>query len=561
MTDHEVDVLVVGSGAGGLAAALAASEAHGQALVIEKSSEFGGTSATSGGGIWVPNSDHARAAGLEDSEDEAFGYVRALSLPNVPDELIRAYIRRAPEMLRWLEATSPVRYNSMPYPDYHVENPGGKSGYRTHLPVPLDGRALGDDVLKLRSASPTASLFGTINWRLEETYALLFRPKGWKKTFARMVWRYASDIPHRFRSRKDRTLTNGNALVGGLYMALQARGVPVWVNAGLVELIEEGGRVTGAIVNREGKRMRIGVRRGIILAAGGFERNSKMRETYLPGSPDPTMSGSQVNNSGDSIIAAERVGAGLRNMHSSWTAPVFRVPGEERARPSWVERALPGSIIVDPLGKRYMNEAASYHVVGQNMLDHGAAITPSWFIFDADYRHKYPAGPLLPLIPDMLQLRRLGGIVKKAPTIQALAKQIGVPPEALLATLERFNADARVGTDSEFDRGGPFYDRMYGDQRVTPNPTLAPIERGPFYALPIYAGDIGTNGGIVTDDQARVLNAAGQVIEGLYATGNNAASSMGASYPGAGVTLGPALTFGYVAGRHAMGKNVQEGLE
>lgn len=552
--DQEVDVLVVGSGAGGLAAALSAADAHGEALVIEKSGEFGGTSATSGGGIWVPNSDQAKAAGLEDSEGEAFAYVRALSLPNVPDEEIRAYIRKAPEMLRWLEANTPVRYNSMAYPDYHVENPGGKPGYRTHLPVPIDGRPLGEHILNLRSAHPAASLFGFINWRLEETYALLFRPQGWFRTFVGMLWRYASDLPHRFRSGKDRTLTNGTALVGGLYMALMQRGVPVWLNTAFVELVEDNGRVTGAVVIREGKTMRIGARRGVVLAAGGFERSRRLRRDHLPGSADPTVSGSQVNNTGDTIVAAERVGAALRNMHSSWTAPVFRVPGEARARPSFVERALPGSMIVDALGKRYMNEAASYHVVGQQMLDHGAAETPSWFVFDASYRRKYPAGPLLPLIPDMLQ--PLGGIVKKAPTIEALAGEMGVPAAALAATVARFNADARIGKDSEFDRGGPMYDRMYGDQRVTPNPTLAALETAPFYALPMFAGDIGTNGGIVTNQDARVLNTEGRVIEGLYATGNNAASSMGASYPGAGVTLGPALTFGYIAGRDAMGVNV-----
>lgn len=556
--DREVDVLVVGSGAGGLAAAIAAADAHGEVLVVEKASEFGGTSATSGGGIWIPNSPLARAAGLEDSEEEAFSYLRPQSAPNVPDDVIRAFIHTAPEMLTWLHEKTPVRYTSMAYPDYHVEYPGGKHGFRTHLPDPYDGRALGDDILKLRAPSPAASLFGIINWRFDETYTLLFRPKGWHRVLGKMFWRYASDFPHRFRSIKDRSLTLGNSLVGGLWVALKARRVPVWLNTPLIDLVSENGRITGAIVQHDGRRQRIAARRGVILAAGGFERNAALRRQHLPGSDDPTMSGSQVNNTGDSILAAQRVGAGLRNMQSTWSAPVFRVPGEDRARLSTIERALPGCIIVNQAGKRYMNEAASYHVVGRQMLQAdrpGAGTQPSWMIFDRDFRHKYPVGPLLPLVPDALQTRGVRKILRKARTIAKLAERIGVPPAALEATVARFNADAVRGTDSEFDRGGPAYDRMYGDQRVTPNPTLAPIVRGPFYAMPIYGGDIGTNGGIVTDPLARVLDGSDRLLQGLYAVGNNAASVMGESYPGAGVTLGPALTFGYIAGRHAMGVN------
>lgn len=556
--DEEVDVLVVGSGAGGLTTAIAAADAHGQVLVIEKSDEYGGTSATSGGGIWIPNSPLGVELGLEDSEEEAFSYVRPQSAPNVPDGVIRAYIRRAPEMLAWLHEHTPVRFTSVPYPDYHVEYPGGKLGFRTHLPMPFDGRQLGDDILKLRAPSPAASLFGIINWRFDETYTLLFRPKGWPKALGKMLWRYGSDLPHRFRSIKDRHLTLGNALVGGLRMALKQRSVPIRLETGLVDLVREGDGVVGAVVEHKGKRRRIRVRRGLVLAAGGFERNAELRRRHLPGSDDPTMSGSQVNNTGDAIVAAEKVGAALRNMQSTWSAPVFRVPGEERARLSTIDRALPGCIIVNQAGRRYMNEAASYHVVGRKMLENdrpGAGTQPSWVIFDAAFRHKYPMGPLLPLIPDALQPKGVRRIMRKAGSIADLAQAIGVPADALEATVTRFNADAERGVDGEFDRGGPAYDRMYGDQRVQPNPTLAPILKAPFYGFPIYGGDIGTNGGVVTDEEARVLDEGGRAIGGLYAVGNNAASVMGESYPGAGVTLGPAMTFGYVAGRHAMGVN------
>jgi 3-oxosteroid 1-dehydrogenase len=539
--DEDVDVLVIGSGAGGLTAAIAAANAHARVLVIEKGDEYGGTSATSGGGIWIPNSPLGRAEGLEDSEEDAFAYVRPQSAPNVPDELIRAYIRRAPEMLTWLQEQTPVRYAAMPYPDYHVEYPGGKLGYRTHLPLPFDGKQLGKEILTLRGPSPAASLFGVINWRFDETYTLLLRPKGWVGTLGKMLWRYVSDVPHRFRSIKDRHLTLGNALVGGLRVALKERNVPLRLKTSLVELVREGNRITGAVVEQNGKRQRIGVRHGVILAAGGFERNPALRRAHLAGSDDPTMSGSQINNTGDSITAAQTVGAALRNMQSTWSAPVFRVPGEKRARLSTIERALPGCIIINQAGKRYMNEAASYHVVGRKMLENdkpGAGTQPSYVIFDADFRHKYPMGPLLPLIPDVLQLPGVQRIMRKADSIDELAQKIDVPRDALIATIARFNTDAAQGVDTEFDRGGPAYDKMYGDPRVQPNPTLAPLTKAPFYAMPIYGGDIGTNGGIVTDENARVLDEHDQAIEGLYAVGNNAASVMGESYPGAGVTLG-----------------------
>lgn len=556
--DKEVDVLVVGSGAGGLTAAINAADAHGDVLVIEKADEFGGTSATSGGGIWIPGSDLAREAGLEDSEEEAFAYVRPQSAANVPDETIRAFIHHAPKMLRWLHDETPVRYDSIPYPDYHVEYEGGKPGFRTHLPRTFDGRQLGDDILKLRGPSPAASLGGVINWSFADTNYLLFRHKGWQRVLAKMLWDYASDIPHRFRSRKDRRLTLGNALVGGLWVALKRRNIPVWLETPMIDLIEDDDGVAGAVVRHKGKVKRVRARRGVILAAGGFERNAEMRARYLPGSADPTISGSQVNNTGDAINAAAKIGAELRNMQSSWCAPVFRVPGEDRARLSAIERALPGSIMVNRDGRRFLNEAASYHVVAQKMIEgerNGEKTSPAWFVFDATYRSKYPAGALYPILPDWAQMKGVRETMKKAATVQELAAAIGVPAATLQATLARFNADALTGKDGEFDRGGPAYDRMYGDPAVMPNPTLAPIEKAPFYALPIYGGDIGTNGGIVTDENARALNADGRAIPGLYAVGNTAASVMGESYPGAGVTLGPAMTFGYVAGRHAMGAN------
>ena len=557
--DREVDTLVVGSGAGGLLAALVAAHGGADTLIVEKTAKWGGTSATSGGGIWIPKSDQAAAAGFDDNLDDAFRYVRKLSADNVPDANIRAFVDNAAPMLRWMGDHTSLDYQAFPYPDYHAEEPGGSpQGYRTHMPLPIDGKALGDDVRTLRFASPAASLFGYLNWHFDETYIMLFRPKGWWLHLAKSLARYWFDWPFRFTSRKDRRLTLGNALVGGLRLALNQRGVPLWLETALEELVTEDGKVTGAIVNQRGTRMAIRARKGVVLAAGGFDKNQAMRDANAPLYPRAQLSGGIEGNTGDSIRIGEGIGAATLNLQSTWAAPVFYVPGEPGGRLCTIERALPGCIMVAGDGKRYLNEAASYHIVGQQMARRHAEqgdAAPSWFVFDHRYRHKYPVGPLYPLVPDWAQDGMVKSILKRGNTIAELAQAMGVDPAALEGTIARFNSFAVKGEDPDFHRGEAAYDKMYGDPSVTPNPSLGPIDKGPFYAMPIYPGDIGTNGGLLTDARARVMDTEGQPIPGLYAIGNNAASSMGESYPGAGVTIGPALTFGYIAARDMTGMN------
>ena len=557
--DKEVDTLVVGSGAGGLLSALVAADNHADVLVIEKEAQWGGTSATSGAGIWIPNSDQARAAGFEDNVDEAFKYVRALSKENVPDANIRAFVENAAPMLRWVTNNTEIDYQAFPYPDYHAENPGGSpTGYRTHMPLPIDGKKLGRDVETLRFASPAASLFGYLNWHFDETYIILFRAPGWWWHLTKSLARYWFDWPFRFKSRKDRRLTLGNALLGGLRLAINEKKVPIWLESPLVDLISDKGKVTGAVVRHEGKSLRVRVKKGIVLAAGGFDKNQMMRDENAPLYRNTNYSGGTGGNTGDSIRAGTSIGADTLNMQSAWAAPVFYVPGEDRGRLCTIERALPGCMMVNQKGERYLNEAASYHIVGQQMArraaEHGDA-NPTWFIFDHKYRHNYPVGPLYPLMPDWMQRGEVRGILKKGRTVEELAANMGVPVDTLTATIARFNEYAVKGEDPDFHRGEAAYDKMYGDPRVGPNPCLAPLAKGPFYAMPIYPGDIGTNGGLLTDDKARVLDAKGKPISGLYAVGNNAASAMGESYPGAGVTIGPAMTFGYIAARHMTGAN------
>jgi 3-oxosteroid 1-dehydrogenase len=556
--DKQVDVLVVGTGAGAMVAALVAAQGGASTLMIEKSDLYGGTSATSGGGIWIPASHSALAQGQSDSPEEAFTYVKGLVGNTVADSKIRAFVENARVMAQYVEASSELRFNAIPYTDYHAEKPGGKMGYRSHETNTLHASQLTpDDFSTLRPTHPAAALFGFIPWTTMEAAPMVTRAPGWVKTMSKVLWRYYSDVPQRLRSRRSRFLVFGNAIAGHLKNAFNRENGEMWLNAPLVELLrDEGGRVSGAIIRHQGRDVRVKASKGIILGAGGFERNQRMRDAWLPGEGRPEWSAGQEHNTGDAIEAGARIGAACDLMAEAWWAPTVRVPGEPRGRPLFFERALPGNIIVNQLGERYMNEARSYDVAGKAMIDADrpeARSIPSWIILDARFRKKYPMGPLLPAFPDWLLPAKVRQMYHKASTIGELAVRIGIDPARLNATLTRFNGFARAGEDLDFARGGAAYDRYYGDQSVKPNPNLAPIDQAPFYALHVYPGDIGTKGGLATDDTARVLDAAGQPIPGLYAIGNTSASVMGPAYPGAGSTLAPGMTFGFLAALDALG--------
>jgi 3-oxosteroid 1-dehydrogenase len=505
----------------------------------------------------------AAALGHEDSPDAAFEYLRALTDEHVGDARIEAFVRGAPAMLAWLAQHTSLQFDSMPYPDYHQELAGAMAGWRTHFPRALHGRVLGATVDLIREESPAASLFGKINWTVAETQALLHRPPGWMWSATRMMLRYLLDIPQRLHSSRDRFLSLGNAIVGHLVLAMQQRSIPIQRNTRLVELLMAGDRIDGAVIESLGedgvwRQERIRTRRGVLLACGGFERNAEMRARYLPAqASDPGMSGSQINNRGEAIDIAGRVGAAMLGMDSAWWAPVFKVPGEERARLCAVERALPGCIMVDSAGRRFMNEAKSYHVAAQAMLAADRPDTrtiPAYILFDARFQRRYPMGPLMPW-PLWLQSRAIRATVTRAPNWEQMAWKLGLPAETLQQTIERFNADARRGSDSEYGRGFDEYERYYGDPKVSPNPTLASLEQAPFYAMQLHLGDIGTNGGLATDELGRVLDGEGDAIAGLYAAGNVTASVMGHSYPGAGGTLGPAMTFAFLGMKHLLGES------
>ncbi|UXJ55104.1 FAD-dependent oxidoreductase [Pseudomonas citronellolis] len=554
--DHECDVLVVGSGAGGMTAALRARDLGLDVLLVEKSDRYGGTSAVSGGGIWIPCNHRIAALGGQDSAQEAVRYIRTVSQNAVDDGRVEAYVEHGRRMVEYLEANSRVRFEAQPeYADYYPEVAGGKPGFRSMDPLPFDARELGDEFARLRAPSPGTQMMGRIGMTMKEARVLLCRGPGWVGLTLRILWRYWRDLGGRLRSPRDRFLTLGNALVAALRRSLLDRRVPLWLDTSLQALVEEGGRVIGVELQRDGRTLRVHARQGVVIAAGGFERNQAMRSQYHPQPSQAQWSATPPYNSGDGIRAGQVLGAATALMEHSWWAPTTCVEGEEKQRALFVERTLPGCVLVDSAGQRFVNEAAPYTDIVYAMYAHDseqARSVPCWMVFDAEFRRKYPCGALLPgyAQPDSRVPKHLRSYYHKADSIEQLAALIGVDGVGLARTLEHFNRYAVLGQDPDFHKGESLFDRYYGDPHVLPNPCLAPLLKAPFYAVKVDAGDIGTKGGLLTDVYARVLREDGSAIDGLYAIGNSAASVMGATYPGAGSTLGPAMTFGFLAAEH-----------
>jgi 3-oxosteroid 1-dehydrogenase len=377
-------------------------------------------------------------------------------------------------------------------------------------------------------------------------------------TIMRLFFRYAFDIPWRFKSKRDRNLAMGNALVAMLRRSLMDRNVPIWLETPARKIVMEGGRAVGIEAERKGKRIRIRGTKGVILAAGGFEANQAMRDKYLPQPSKAEWSSANPNNTGDIINMGIEIGAAIGLMDEAWWGPAVKFPGDERARFFVIELSLPGSVLVNRSGRRFVNEASPYGdkvaaMYAKNSPE-GETI-PSYLVFDSMFRKKYPVGPLLPGAqqPDWMAPKDVMSLIIKANTLPELAAKLGIDAEGLTDTVAKMNEYAKTGVDPEFGRGGTIFDRYYGDLKVEPNPNLGPIDAPPFYAMRTYPGELGTKGGLVVDARSRVLTESGEVVPGLYATGNCTASVMGHTYPGPGATLGPTTTFGYVAARDALG--------
>lgn len=549
----EFDVVVVGSGAGGMLTACRAADRGLSVVVLEKSSQYGGTSAVSGGGIWIPLNHHIAAVGAKDDYATALEYVLACTGEHGDPQRLRAYLDHAPRMLEYLEKQAGVHYYTLPrYADYFQKQPGAMQGYRSLDPMPFDGARLREEFDRLRPPSPGTLVAGRVAVTSGEAHKLVCKSPGWLWLAARQFARYWLDIGWRRKTRRDRRLTLGNSLAGGLRRAMMDRAVPLWLDTALQDLIIEDGVVRGVRALQNGRVVEIRALRGVVLAAGGFERNQAMREQYLPQPTQATWSATPPNNTGDAIRAGQAAGAGVALMSHMWGAPTVRVQGEEKQRALFIERAMPGCLVVNGQGRRFVNEAAPYsEFVPAMYRDHeqtGCSV-PAWMVFDATFRHKYPCGPILPgsVMPDRSIPASLSGILLKADTLEALAAQTGIDAAGLADSVARMNRYAASGVDEEFGKGDNVFDTYYSDPTVRPNPCLAPIGKAPFYAVRLDAGDIGTKGGLVTDASARVLREDGSAIPGLFAIGNTSAAVMGTSYPGAGSTLGPAMTFGFIA--------------
>lgn len=538
-----VDVVVVGAGGAGMTAALAAEKRGLETVLIEKSSFFGGSTARSGGGVWIPNNSALRKAGQGDDPELSRTYLDSIVGDVVPKERRDTYLERGPEVLDFIHEHTPVRFTWVPqYSDYHPEAPGGRAAGRSCEPVPMDARFLGDELERLHPQYTKAPANMIVTQADFRKISLGLRTVRGPVTMAKIFLRRMVAM---VLGRK--MFAMGNAIAIGLRKGLMDAGVPVHYDTELTDLVIEDGRVVGVRVQHDGQESVVRAHRGVILGSGGFERNLEMREKYQP---QPTSvdwtTGSQFNTGGG-ILAGIAAGAQTDLMDDSWWGPTIPLPSGP-----WfalAERNLPGSIIVNQAGRRYMNEALPYVEAVHAMYDGeatGVGHVPSWMIVDQRYRNRYIFAGLFPRQPFPGRWYKIGTI-RKASSIEGLAAEIEVPPEELRATVDRFNGFARSGIDEDFHRGESAYDQYYSDPTVKPNPSLHTIDQGPFYAVKIVPGDLGTKGGLVTDERSRVLRADGSAIPGLYAAGNCSAAVMGHTYAGPGATIGPALTFGYLA--------------
>jgi 3-oxosteroid 1-dehydrogenase len=461
-------------------------------------------------------------------------------------------------MLRELCDHAHLKIDSLEkYPDYYAEETGGKPGGRTVEVVPYSGRKLGPEFDRLRPSHPQELVQGRIGITAREARILV---SGTWKMWVLMAWRsliYALDFRARRQGRRDNRLCLGNALMGRLRRALMDRGIELQLDTTVETLVVEQGRVVGVIARRGDSVQRIRGRKGVLLAAGGFARSQEWREKHLPRPTNEAWSAANPGNTGDGIRMGLEVGGTLDLMDEAWWTPVTMLPGKDYAWILVVEKSMPGSMMVNAAGRRFTNEAAPYVDVVHGTYEAYSEETPNvpaFLIFDARYRRLYPCGPLPPgrIQPDSRTRRKwLENFLTRADTLRELAEKLEIDGDGLEDEVGKNNRFAATGIDEDFGRGNALLDRYYSDPNVKPNPNLAPIVEAPFYAIRVYPGDLGTKGGLVTDEKARVLDERGDPIPGLYATGNCTASMMGDTYPGAGGTIGPAMTFGWLAAEHA----------
>jgi succinate dehydrogenase/fumarate reductase flavoprotein subunit len=528
-------------------------------LMVEKEPLFGGTTAYSAGVVWIPLNEASVAAGLKDSAGEALRYLESEVGTGLDRAKAEAYIGNASRMLAFFERETHVKYLLMPaWSDYHPDLPGASQGGRSLLPVPFDGRELGGWFAKLRPPIRTMMLFGGMSVSRDDLPHLFNFTRSAASAWhvAGLLARYARD---RLSYPRGTRIANGNALIARLAKSAFEKKVELWLEAPLARLLRDGARVAGAVVRRDGREIEIRARCGVVLACGGFPGNADLRarhyrhvaagKDHVPLAPP--------GNTGDGVRAAQEAGAMFDaelDQPAAWT-PVSLVPqadGSVIPFPHFIDRCKPGYIAVDRRGRRFANEADSYHDFVPRLLEAcaGDARAEAFLLCDHRAIRRYGMG-VAPPAPMPLGPHLRNGYLACAATPRALAGALHIDADGLERTLERYNRFAEKGEDPDFGKGSNAYHRFGGDPLQKPNPNLAPIVEAPFYALRLVPSDLGTFFGLATDEHSRVLDVAERPIAGLYAVGNDQASVMGGKYPGAGITIGPALTFGWLAGRHA----------
>lgn len=552
------DVVIIGSGAAGMAAALTARKEGLEPLILEKTGTVGGSTAVSVGSVWIPGNRQMNVLGYSDSTAAGATYLRDTVGRLLDEELMRVYLEAGPSVIDFLEHETSVRFYSTDFPDYMPERPGGTNAGRMLTPCEFDGRQLGRHFAALRDPLPEFTPFGgmMVNFADLGHLTKMTRSAASLRHVIRLLARHALD---RLRHHRGTRLTLGNALAARLFESvLQAR-IALWRNAPARSLIGEGGRVTGVIVERDGATKAVRARRAVMIASGGFAHHAAMRERLFP-APTGPWSMAPKGNAGEGIEMALAAGAVLKadSAHSAFWSPVShfrRTNGEEAL---WLhavfDRPKPGLIAINAKGTRFTNEADSYHEFVKSMFaaNGTGAGYPTYLIADASFLKRYGFGPVAPGGLGKRRLVREGSLIE-AGTLAELAGKLNVPADSFAQTVAGYNQSAAAGEDRQFGKGSTWYNRYLGDPEVRPNPCLATLAKPPFYAISVLPGDIGTSRGIVVDRHARALDAAGHPIPGLYAVGNDMNSIMAGEYPGPGITLGPALVFGFLAARHVAG--------
>ena len=555
---YQCDVLVVGSGCAGLSAAVTAGHRGLKVLVVEKEPHFGGTTARSGGWLWIPGTSLARSWGIVETPDQARTYLRHEAGNSYDAARVDAFLTTGPEAVDFFTTKTAVRFDMpLTFPDYHAEAPGGTQGGRSMVTRPFDGRELGEHIKTLGNPLPELTVFGMMLGSGKEIVHFMRATKSLTSALfvAKRLSKHFVDV---MRHGRGMTLTNGNALAGRLAKSAFDLKIPLWLSSPVREIITESGAVRGAVVERQGRNIRVNARCGVILACGGFPHDVERRKAMFPHAPtgNEHYSPGPAGNTGDGLRLAETAGGRIEDSlpnAAAWV-PVSittRKDGSKGVMPHFIDRAKPGIIAVTRDGARFGNEGNSYHDFVQAMMKvtkPGEEIA-AFLLCDHRALRKYGLG-CVPPFPMPLGHHLRTGYLMRGATLAELAKNAGIDAGGLEATIAEFNKGAADGQDPAFGKGSRAYNRYQGDALHGPNPCIAPIRDGPFYAIKMVIGDLGTYAGIKTDANAQALDADDQPIAGLYAVGNDMASIMGGNYPGAGITLGPALTFGYIAGKH-----------